>query len=62
MFKYILFKYRLNIRSNIAQILGQKLVQIYTIPRYIKRKLKEYKISSGREKMRRARHLAQLFN
>ena len=39
MFKYILLKYRLNIRSNIAQILGQKLVQIYTIPRYIKKEI-----------------------
>ena len=37
MFKYILFKYRPNIRSNIGQILGQKLGQIYTVPRYIKK-------------------------
>ena len=39
MFKYILFKYRPNIRSNIGQILGQKLGQIYTVPRYIKKEI-----------------------
>ena len=39
MFRYILFKYRPNIRSNIGQILGQKLGQIYTVPRYIKKEI-----------------------
>ena len=47
----------------INQILLSKLRyigQIYTIPKYIGRKLKEYRISSGTGKAQPPKHLAQL--